>query len=186
MKNPLTLAGIEPATFRFVAQHLNHCATAGATRYRSGWVRMKILLPPGYEPRTVHPVASGYTDWVIDSPPQQVLPKSNGVYEFFTTNMAEHSSVPRKMDKLMVVDTTWGTSEGWRNRVNTEDKHVSLHPNGSETLPNVFVLSSGPNGLFKDSFRLYVGVIRASLFTLKCIHCLEENVHRLYKHNQAH
>jgi len=28
MKNPLTLVGIEPATFRFVAQHLNHCATA--------------------------------------------------------------------------------------------------------------------------------------------------------------
>ena len=27
-KNPLTPAGIEPATFRFVAQHLNHCATA--------------------------------------------------------------------------------------------------------------------------------------------------------------
>ena len=28
MKNPLTPAGIEPAAFRFVAQHLNHCATA--------------------------------------------------------------------------------------------------------------------------------------------------------------
>ena len=28
MKNPVTLVGIEPATFRFVAQHLNHCATA--------------------------------------------------------------------------------------------------------------------------------------------------------------
>ena len=27
MKNRLTPAGIEPATFRFVAQHLNHCAT---------------------------------------------------------------------------------------------------------------------------------------------------------------
>ena len=27
MKNPLTTAGIEPATHRFVAQHLNHCAT---------------------------------------------------------------------------------------------------------------------------------------------------------------
>jgi len=24
MKNPVTPAGIEPATFRFVAQHLNH------------------------------------------------------------------------------------------------------------------------------------------------------------------
>jgi len=28
MKNPLTPAGIKPATYRFVAQHLNHCATA--------------------------------------------------------------------------------------------------------------------------------------------------------------
>ena len=28
IKNPLTPVGIEPATFRFVAQHLNHCATA--------------------------------------------------------------------------------------------------------------------------------------------------------------
>ena len=28
VKNPQTPAGIEPATFRFVAQHLNHCATA--------------------------------------------------------------------------------------------------------------------------------------------------------------
>jgi len=25
----MTPAGIKPATFRFVAQHLNHCATAG-------------------------------------------------------------------------------------------------------------------------------------------------------------
>ena len=28
MKNTLTPAGIEPATLRFVAQHLKHCATA--------------------------------------------------------------------------------------------------------------------------------------------------------------
>jgi len=27
----MTTAGIEPATFRFVAQHLNHCATAVPT-----------------------------------------------------------------------------------------------------------------------------------------------------------
>ena len=28
MKYPMTPEGIEPASFRFVAQHLNHCATA--------------------------------------------------------------------------------------------------------------------------------------------------------------
>jgi len=28
IKNPLPPAGIEPAAFRFVAQHLSHCATA--------------------------------------------------------------------------------------------------------------------------------------------------------------
>ena len=28
MKNPLTPAGIKPTTFRFVAQHLNHCVSA--------------------------------------------------------------------------------------------------------------------------------------------------------------
>jgi len=30
----MTPAGIEPATFRFVAQHLNHCATAVPTRIK--------------------------------------------------------------------------------------------------------------------------------------------------------
>ena len=31
MKIPMTPAGIEPVTFRFVAHHLNHCATADRT-----------------------------------------------------------------------------------------------------------------------------------------------------------
>ena len=31
MKKPMIPAGIEPATFRFVARHLNHCATAVLT-----------------------------------------------------------------------------------------------------------------------------------------------------------
>ena len=39
-KNPLTSAGIEPATFRFVAQDLNHCATA----VPSGTNRREILF----------------------------------------------------------------------------------------------------------------------------------------------
>ena len=34
MKNPLTPAVIELVTFRFVAQHLNHCATAVPFLYR--------------------------------------------------------------------------------------------------------------------------------------------------------
>jgi len=36
-KIPMTPSGIEPATFRFVAQHLKHCATAvpGILRYRN-------------------------------------------------------------------------------------------------------------------------------------------------------
>ena len=37
MKNPLTPAGIEPATFRFVAQHLSHCATAVYEKEISGY-----------------------------------------------------------------------------------------------------------------------------------------------------
>ena len=37
MKNPMTSPGIEPATLRFVAQHLNHCATAVPKRRRVGY-----------------------------------------------------------------------------------------------------------------------------------------------------
>ena len=33
MKNPMTPAGIEPATFRFVAQHLDHCLTYKAITF---------------------------------------------------------------------------------------------------------------------------------------------------------
>ena len=43
MKNPLTPAGMEPPTFRFVARHLNQCATAVAILKRS---RLKMEKMP--------------------------------------------------------------------------------------------------------------------------------------------
>jgi len=36
-KIPMTPAGIEPASLRFVAQHLNHCATAVPTYWSTLW-----------------------------------------------------------------------------------------------------------------------------------------------------
>ena len=60
MKNPLTLAGIEEATFRFVAQHLNHCATAVPrktvlTRYKSLTLYIdKIKITPLRASVTLH------------------------------------------------------------------------------------------------------------------------------------
>ena len=44
MKNPLTPAGIEPATYQFLAQHLNHCATAVPPRILFVFGRNNIFL----------------------------------------------------------------------------------------------------------------------------------------------
>jgi len=41
----MTSAGIEPATFRFVAQHLNHCATAGRFTESKPAVNLPSLVP---------------------------------------------------------------------------------------------------------------------------------------------
>ena len=43
----MTASGIEPATFRFVAQHLNHCATA-VSCYTVYVLKRKIFTPLGY------------------------------------------------------------------------------------------------------------------------------------------
>ena len=49
-KNPLTPTGIEPATFRFVAQNLNHCATAVQTatvKAETSEFHNEVGCPPG-------------------------------------------------------------------------------------------------------------------------------------------
>jgi hypothetical protein len=41
---PVTLDGIEPATFRFVAQHLNHCATAVPVWWSTYFILFYFIL----------------------------------------------------------------------------------------------------------------------------------------------
>jgi len=47
-KISMTPAGIELATFRFVAQHLNHCATAVPKLRGDGYVKTQLSLYPIY------------------------------------------------------------------------------------------------------------------------------------------
>ena len=42
MKNPLTPAGVEPAAFRFVVQHLSHCATAVPAEVPRGFQKLRF------------------------------------------------------------------------------------------------------------------------------------------------
>jgi hypothetical protein len=47
----MTPPGIEPATFRFVAQYLNHCATATPSiiiYIRTNYLEIVALYPAGY------------------------------------------------------------------------------------------------------------------------------------------
>jgi hypothetical protein len=40
----MTPSGIEPATFRFVAQYLNHCATISGPPINSGSKRKRMII----------------------------------------------------------------------------------------------------------------------------------------------
>ena len=53
----MTPSGIEPATFRFVAQHLNHCATAVAPFRNSNIAYYKYdVLSSGFGKKTFTPL----------------------------------------------------------------------------------------------------------------------------------
>ena len=45
-KIPMTPSGVEPVTFRFVAQHLNHYATAVSLVVDSSWLKLSFPLFP--------------------------------------------------------------------------------------------------------------------------------------------
>jgi len=65
MKNPLIPAGIEPATFRFVAQHLNHCTTAVPTLLGSSWhiPHKKPILPTISKTDTLFLFVDGFVNF---------------------------------------------------------------------------------------------------------------------------
>jgi hypothetical protein len=64
----MTTLGIEPATFRLVARGMESPGKAPVPIvHEAGWTQGQVcmaaenLAPPGFDPRTVHPVASRYT-----------------------------------------------------------------------------------------------------------------------------
>jgi len=57
MKNSMSPSGIEPANFRFVEQHFNHCATAVPPEIHEGWIKLKKkgIWFYVFKSRAVHP-----------------------------------------------------------------------------------------------------------------------------------
>jgi hypothetical protein len=53
-----------PAALPSGKTHYSLCRRLGGSQDRTGWVR-KISPPPGFDPWTIQPVASRYTDWAI-------------------------------------------------------------------------------------------------------------------------
>jgi hypothetical protein len=51
----------------------------GRTQGRSGWVR-KISPPPGFDPQSVQPIASHYTDWAIAAQSQWFNPYNTTIW----------------------------------------------------------------------------------------------------------
>ena len=80
-KIPMTPCGIEPATFRFVTQHLNHCATAVPRRW---WGKVKYKVRLTSVTRCRHKVVDPFFN-IVSGIPHCNASKSIGLRESFLT-----------------------------------------------------------------------------------------------------
>ena len=92
-KIPMTPSGIEPATFRFIAQHLNHCATTG----------LATLLPM-QEPKLDGSQSASRSSWKINlfAPlrNRSTLPLTSSPYSCTT---------PTELSRLQESKFVWGS-----------------------------------------------------------------------------
>jgi len=103
MQNPLTPAGIEPASFRFVAQHLNHCATA---------------VPENFGTDRYFAANNTYTTNVAT------------LYSFFVTYPVEHGALEEKMATHQRRNSTQEDTVGRKKKKKaTEKKKVKIPSN---------------------------------------------------------
>ena len=66
MKNPVTPAGIEPATFRFVAQHLNHCAMTKTMYFQKIDALKYEVMSDKFPVTTIHNVWDSTDKWQVE------------------------------------------------------------------------------------------------------------------------
>jgi len=90
-ENPLTPAGIKQATFRFVAQHLNHCATA----VPSTWLKQGKKFPlycGGVWLKYLQDIATLIPFYTVVLSLQKHVPEIN-MYTILKTNCRHHISL---------------------------------------------------------------------------------------------
>ena len=86
-KNPLTPAGIEPATFRFVAQHLNHCTTAVPYEISVSLVKYQLnILPSQTKSKLVFGMLQRFNHLYKHSSPLHEFYRVEKFHKFSKTN----------------------------------------------------------------------------------------------------
>ena len=95
----------------------------GGPQGRSGRVR-KISPPPGFDPRTVQPVASRYTDWAIAAHPCRGYVRNQGQ----ETKLLNKPMSPRRLTFTLLTWTKWwppASASKWRMGFSSAFKGLS-------------------------------------------------------------